>query len=154
MKRPLGLALLLLHLHNCGAVERPLELANASVPEARRIPYGSDPRQFGELRVPSTKDPHPLAIVVHGGCWLATLGNMDERVLGLDHLRPLAAALTEAGIARGTSNTGGSGTRAVAGRAPFRTSRAAPISSGRSRKPTIWTWDAPLRLAIPPAVTW
>ena len=78
----------------------PLDLANAQVPPgARRIAYGTDPLQFGELRVPSTKGPHPVAIVVHGGCWVAKLGNMDERAVALDNMRPVAAALTEAGIA-------------------------------------------------------
>jgi acetyl esterase/lipase len=99
MKRALGL-LVLLSISAVTAQSRgPLELATAVVPEARRIPYGSGPLQFGELRVPSTKGPHPIAIVVHGGCWLAKLGAMDERVVGLDHLRPLAVALTDAGIA-------------------------------------------------------
>lgn len=78
----------------------PLELATAPVPPgARRIAYGSDPLQFGELRLPSTPGPHPVAIVVHGGCWLAKLGNLDERAVALDNMRPLAAALTEAGVA-------------------------------------------------------
>jgi len=78
----------------------PLELANAPVPPgARRIAYGSDPLQFGELRVPSTTGPHPVAIVVHGGCWVAKLGNIDERAVALDNMRPVAAALTGAGIA-------------------------------------------------------
>lgn len=78
----------------------PIDLANAPVPPgARRIAYGTDPLQFGELRVPSTQGPHPVAIVVHGGCWVAKLGNMDERAVALDYMRPMAAALTEAGIA-------------------------------------------------------
>src|SRR5262247_2842100 len=78
----------------------PLDLANAPVPPgARRIAYGSDQLQFGELRLPSKKGPHPVAIVIHGGCWLAKLGNMDERAVALDNMRPLAAALTDAGIA-------------------------------------------------------
>jgi acetyl esterase/lipase len=68
-------------------------------PGAKRITYGSDPLQFGELRVPSTKGPHPVAIVVHGGCWLAKIGNMDARASAIDNMRPLAAALTDAGIA-------------------------------------------------------
>lgn len=43
----------------------PLELANAAVPAgALRVAYGNDPLQFGELRVPTTKGPHPVAIVV------------------------------------------------------------------------------------------
>jgi len=78
----------------------PAELANAPVPPgARRITYGSDPMQFGELRLPSTKGPHPVAIVVHGGCWLSRLGSYDPRALALDNMRPMANALTEAGIA-------------------------------------------------------
>ena len=40
----------------------PLDLANASVPAgAHRIAYGSDPLQFGELRLPATQGPHPVA---------------------------------------------------------------------------------------------
>ena len=78
----------------------PVALANAPVPPgAERIAYGSDPLQFGELRVPATKGPHPVAIVVHGGCWLARLGDLDPRAVAMDNMRPLAAALTEAGIA-------------------------------------------------------
>jgi acetyl esterase/lipase len=78
----------------------PLDLANAQVPAgARRIAYGTDPLQFGELRVPSTRAPHPVAVVVHGGCWVAKLGTMDGRAVALDNMRPLAAALTDAGIA-------------------------------------------------------
>jgi acetyl esterase/lipase len=78
----------------------PLDLANAPVPPgARRIAYGSDQLQFGELRLPSTKGPHPVAIVIHGGCWLAKLGTMDQRAVAMDNMRPLAAALTDSGIA-------------------------------------------------------
>jgi acetyl esterase/lipase len=78
----------------------PLELAIAPVPVgAIRIAYGSGPLQFGELRLPATAGPHPVAIVVHGGCWVAKLGELDERAVALDNMRPLAAALTEAGIA-------------------------------------------------------
>jgi acetyl esterase/lipase len=78
----------------------PLELANAAVqPGARRLSYGGDPLQFGELRIPRKPGPHPIAIVIHGGCWLAKLGTMDPRAVAIDNMRPLANALTEAGIA-------------------------------------------------------
>jgi len=40
-----------------------------------------------------------VAIVVHGGCWVAKLADLDERAVAIDNMRPLAAALTEAGIA-------------------------------------------------------
>ena len=78
----------------------PAELALAPVaPGAIRIAYGSDPLQFGELRVPAAKGPHPVAIVVHGGCWVAQLGKLDPRAVAIDNMRPMASALTEAGIA-------------------------------------------------------
>jgi acetyl esterase/lipase len=78
----------------------PVELANAAVPSgAHRIAYGTASLQFGELRLPSTKGPHPVAIVIHGGCWVAQLGNLDRRAVAMDNMRPLAAALTDAGIA-------------------------------------------------------
>src|SRR5574341_1350456 len=54
---------LLLFLFTCTATAQtrsPIDLANAQVPPgARRIAYGRDPLQFGELRVPSTKGPYP-----------------------------------------------------------------------------------------------
>ncbi len=116
MKRRTSLSLFLL-LFACPAdaqTRSPLDLANAQVPPgAQRIAYGTDPLQFGELRVPSTKGPHPVAIVIHGGCWVSKLGNMDERAVAMDNMRPVAAALTEAGIAtwnveyRRLGNTGG-----------------------------------------------
>jgi len=78
----------------------PLDLANAPVPPGvQRITYGADPLQFGELRVPSTPGPHPVAVVVHGGCWVAKLGNLAPNAVALDNMRPLAAALTDAGVA-------------------------------------------------------
>ncbi|MBY0495692.1 MAG: alpha/beta hydrolase [Cyanobacteria bacterium] len=78
----------------------PLDLANAAVPPgAQRLSYGVEPLQFGELRVPNTPGPHPVAIVIHGGCWMAKLGTMDPRAVAIDNMRPLANALTDAGIA-------------------------------------------------------
>jgi acetyl esterase/lipase len=56
-----------------------------------RIEYGPDPLQFGELRLPDGGGPHPVVIVIHGGCWLA------EYDLG--HVSSLAAALAESGVA-------------------------------------------------------
>lgn len=92
----------------------PLDLATAPVPPgAIRITYGSDPLQFGELREPKGATRAPVAIVIHGGCWVSQLGTMDARAIALDNMRPLAAALTDAGIAtwnieyRRVGNTGG-----------------------------------------------
>jgi acetyl esterase/lipase len=39
-----------------------------------RIPYGTDPNQFGDLRVPAGDGPHPVVVTIHGGWWLAGYG--------------------------------------------------------------------------------
>lgn len=36
-----------------------------------RIPYSDDPAQFGDLYLPVGEGPHPLVVVIHGGCWRA-----------------------------------------------------------------------------------
>ena len=56
-----------------------------------RIPYGPDPLQFGELRLPEGPGPFPVAVLVHGGCWLSLASN--------DYMDPVAQALTAAGWA-------------------------------------------------------
>ena len=63
-----------------------------AAPADHRIPYGKDPLQFGDLRLPKGKGPHPVAIVIHGGCWLSAFA--DLRLTA-----PLSDALTRAGIA-------------------------------------------------------
>lgn len=46
-------------------------VAAATAPGGTAITYGNDsPRQFGELRVPQGKGPFPVAMLVHGGCYL------------------------------------------------------------------------------------
>jgi hypothetical protein len=64
------------------------DLASFESPEPdARIPYGDDPLQFGELRIPEGPGPHPVAILIHGGCWLSEFD--------ITHLRKLAAAITK-----------------------------------------------------------
>ena len=55
------------------------------------VPYGADARQFGVLRVPAGPGPHPVAVIIHGGCWLNTFT--------LDLMEGVSAALTAAGLA-------------------------------------------------------
>ncbi len=68
------------------------DLASFESPEPdARIPYGDDPLQFGELRLPKGTGPHPVAILIHGGCWLSEFD--------ITHLRKLAAAIAGTGVA-------------------------------------------------------
>jgi acetyl esterase/lipase len=61
-------------------------------PATERIPYGPDPLQFGDLRLPEGPGPHPVVVVVHGGFWRARWD--------LEHIGHACAALTrEAGVA-------------------------------------------------------
>jgi acetyl esterase/lipase len=56
-----------------------------------RIAYGDDPNQFGEVRIPAGKGPHPVVIFIHGGYWRARYD--------LTHAGHLCAAITSAGFA-------------------------------------------------------
>ncbi len=64
-------------------------------PADARVPYGSDPNQFLDLRLPTDKKkrkaPSPLVINIHGGFWRAKYG--------LEHAGHLCAALTAKGLA-------------------------------------------------------
>ena len=79
------------------AEERPdvltaADLGNFENPPAdARLHYGDAPLQFGDLRVPAGKGPHPVAIFIHGGCWLAQYD--------ITHSSKLTAALASSGIA-------------------------------------------------------
>ena len=60
-------------------------------PGGQRFSYGADPLQFGELRLPKGKGPHPVVIVIHGGCWYSEYD--------LNHLGNFNAHITELGVA-------------------------------------------------------
>jgi acetyl esterase/lipase len=60
-------------------------------PADHRIAYGKDPHQFGELRLPNSPGPHPVAVIIHGGCWMAEYG--------LSYMGHLSASLTKVGVA-------------------------------------------------------
>ncbi len=55
------------------------------------IPYGPGELQYGELRLPEGDGPFPVAVTIHGGCFLDRLGQGT--------LRGASAALAEAGFA-------------------------------------------------------
>ncbi|WP_294330457.1 alpha/beta hydrolase [uncultured Sphingomonas sp.] len=84
-----------------------LNLAKTRLPAPALVArYGSDPLQKGELRLPKGKGPFPVAVVIHGGCWSATIEDWQGTA-------PLAEALAARGIAtwnieyRRTGNPGG-----------------------------------------------
>lgn len=63
-------------------------------PADHRASYGALPLQFGELRLPDGPGPFPVAVFIHGGCWLAEYD--------LQHVASASEALTRAGIATWT----------------------------------------------------
>jgi acetyl esterase/lipase len=68
------------------------DILNLSHPEPdARIPYGEDAAQFGELRLPKGPGPHPVAMVIHGGCWRARYD--------IAHTRSFSDALRREGFA-------------------------------------------------------
>ena len=69
-----------------------VDLLALTPPEADfTIPYGEEPSQFGQLRIPEGEKPHPVMIIIHGGCWLSAYD--------LQHISPLASAITKLGFA-------------------------------------------------------
>jgi acetyl esterase/lipase len=58
----------------------------------RRIAYGNSRQQYGELRVPAGPGPHPMAIIIHGGCFKAAYATAD-------YAAPIGDALKDQGIA-------------------------------------------------------
>lgn len=74
------------------ATRSSLEILDLPAPKAdARIPYGGDPFQFGDLRMPTRGGPHPVVIYIHGGFWKAAYN--------LEHAGHACAALTRAGAA-------------------------------------------------------
>lgn len=71
----------------------PADLQSLPVRAAdHRLPYGADPNQFADLRLPSTPGPHPVVVLVHGGCWKANYATLAD-------LAPMGDALKAEGIA-------------------------------------------------------
>lgn len=61
-------------------------------PAPYQFHYGHHPQHIGELRLPEGPGPHPVIIVIHGGCWLSSIAT-------LDFMSPFADALTKLGYA-------------------------------------------------------
>jgi pimeloyl-ACP methyl ester carboxylesterase len=81
---------------NCAASSaqllRPQDVNNLpAAPADHRIRYGSDPLQFADLRLPTGKGPFPVAVIIHGGCWM--------KFADLQNTAPMSDALRHAGLA-------------------------------------------------------
>lgn len=63
----------------------------ASAPTAS-LSYGPAPVQGIDLFLPDARGPHPVVILIHGGCWSASIP-------GREQLRAMAAALAARGLA-------------------------------------------------------
>ena len=72
-----------------------LEARETPRPDTTLTLHAGDRDLVTELRVPSGKGPHPLAIVIHGGCWVTKFA--DAR-----YMYPLAEALRANGFATWT----------------------------------------------------
>jgi acetyl esterase/lipase len=67
-------------------LEQPREEADA------RIAYAHEPLQYGDLWLPKGRGPHPVVVLIHGGCWRADLP-------GLELMDYIAADLRRRGVA-------------------------------------------------------
>jgi acetyl esterase/lipase len=140
----------------------PGEFERQPIEDSARVAYGADSLQWGVLRVPEGPGPHPVIVMMHGGCWV-----------GLHrpgHVEPLMEALTAQGWAtwnlshRNANDVGGGWTgtfedvsagvdflRELAADHPIDTTRV--VTMGHSAGGHLALWAAtrdganPLRLA-------
>jgi acetyl esterase/lipase len=78
----IGVAAVALALIGGQALAMPLmnwpDLISRPRPKADvRTPYGADPNQWGEWRSPPGPGRHPLVVMIHGGCWEASVAGAD-----------------------------------------------------------------------------
>jgi acetyl esterase/lipase len=90
--RALRLMIAALGLPAAGARARPyLSPADInalpSAPADERSAYGPSPVQFGDLRLPPGPGPHPVAVLLHGGCWLEGYADLRNTAALADALR-------------------------------------------------------------------
>ena len=63
----------------------------SAVPDYQ-IAYGNDPRQVADLYLPEGQGPHPVAVIIHGGCWLSKIANFKNTSALSDALRRIGIA--------------------------------------------------------------
>ena len=93
----LAASLLLVCLVTRAGIPSPVSFTDVLELDALGTPaqhaYGDQDSQFGELWLPGSPPDggYPVVVLIHGGCWL--------REYDIGHIRPLAAALRDAGFA-------------------------------------------------------
>ncbi len=93
MKFIISLAVAFIFSSNCFAGTQSWHFIPADItalhskPADVRIPYGKDPMQFGDLRLPKKSGMHPVAIVIHGGCWVTKFADINNIAAFADALR-------------------------------------------------------------------
>lgn len=90
----LALALLVLPMNEAVSAQTMTSRDLLALPQPaadETLAYGAAPQQKAELRLPAGPGPHPVVVLVHGGCW--------EAPWGFDHVRALADAIRREGYA-------------------------------------------------------
>ena len=91
-KKYLAVAILgLIAFPSHGQFLGPGDFDYPEIEDDQRIAYGADSLQWGVLRVPEGDGPHPVIVMMHGGCWV---GLHRPR-----HVEPLMEAITNRGWA-------------------------------------------------------
>jgi acetyl esterase/lipase len=53
----------------------------------RVVSYGADPNQLADLWLPAGKGPHPVVVLIHGGCWQAEVADRSYFAYAAEDLR-------------------------------------------------------------------
>ena len=70
------------------------DLLNRPKPQpTRTIFYGDDPNQFADLWVPAGRGSHPVVVMIHGGCWEASVANHSYLNYAAEDLRKRGIAV-------------------------------------------------------------
>ena len=62
-------------------------LARPRPTATQRVHYGDAPSQFGDLWLPNDGGPHPVLVMIHGGCWRADLPGLELMAYAAEDLR-------------------------------------------------------------------